>query len=96
MKRCTGVRLQDGTELLADVVVANPDLPYVYEQLLEAPAEAQAEIDSEVKRLNKYGRPFVPISLLTRWRLIGYFPILYNPYLGSDILPNSRSISGSS
>lgn len=56
-KRCTGVRLKGGEELMADVVVANPDLPYVYEELLEAPAEAQAEIDSEVTRLNKYAHP---------------------------------------
>jgi len=33
-RRATGVTLVDGQELRADVVVANADLPYVYQQLL--------------------------------------------------------------
>ncbi len=39
--RVTGVRLADGRRLAADVIVANADLPYVYDQLLpeRAPAE---------------------------------------------------------
>jgi len=32
--RATGVVLEDGTRLSADVVVANADLPYVYDRLL--------------------------------------------------------------
>ncbi|GAQ81597.1 phytoene dehydrogenase [Klebsormidium nitens] len=32
-----GVLLDDGTSIPADVVVANPDLPYVYEHLLDGP-----------------------------------------------------------
>lgn len=39
--RATGVVLADGTRLAADVVVANADLPYVYQHLLPAEAEAQ-------------------------------------------------------
>ncbi|UCC61974.1 MAG: phytoene desaturase, partial [Anaerolineae bacterium] len=40
-KRATGVLLEDGRRLSADVVVANADLPYVYRELLpdSAPAE---------------------------------------------------------
>jgi phytoene desaturase len=39
--RATGVVLQDGSRLRADVVVANADLPYVYSHLLPDEAEAQ-------------------------------------------------------
>ena len=39
--RATGVLLEDGALLGADVIVANADLPYVYSQLL--PDEAEAE-----------------------------------------------------
>ena len=38
--RATGVVLQDGSRLRADVVVANADLPYVYSHLLPGEAEA--------------------------------------------------------
>jgi phytoene desaturase len=38
--RATGVVLQDGSRLRADVVVANADLPYVYSHLLPDEAEA--------------------------------------------------------
>ena len=38
--RATGVVLQDGSRLRADVVVANADLPYVYSHLLPNEAEA--------------------------------------------------------
>jgi phytoene desaturase len=38
--RATGVVLQDGSRLRADVVVANADLPYVYSHLLPDKAEA--------------------------------------------------------
>jgi phytoene desaturase len=37
--RATGVHLQDGSRLAADVVVANADLPYVYRDLLPSSAE---------------------------------------------------------
>jgi len=42
--RATGVRLADGRLFAADIVVANADLPYVYRNLLTAPAD-QAEAD---------------------------------------------------
>jgi phytoene desaturase len=38
--RATGVVLQDGSRLSADVIVANADLPYVYSNLLPDSAEA--------------------------------------------------------
>jgi phytoene desaturase len=39
--RATGVLLQDGTDLAADVIVANADLPYVYSRLLPESATAR-------------------------------------------------------
>ena len=39
--RATGVELEDGTHLEADIIVANADLPYVYSHLLPDEAEAQ-------------------------------------------------------
>ena len=39
-KQATGVALQDGSHLTADVIVANADLPYVYRELLPDKAEA--------------------------------------------------------
>jgi phytoene desaturase len=38
--RATGVELQDGSRLAADVIVANADLPYVYSHLLPDEVEA--------------------------------------------------------
>jgi phytoene desaturase len=40
VNRATGVVLQDGSRLSADVIVANADLPYVYSNLLPDSAEA--------------------------------------------------------
>lgn len=41
-KRVRGVRLSDGSEIEADVVLANADLPYVYRQLLPDEPMARA------------------------------------------------------
>jgi phytoene desaturase len=40
-RRATGVLLEDGTRLSADVVIANADLPYVYDRLLPDRREAE-------------------------------------------------------
>ena len=42
-RKVTGVKLEDGTVLEADVVVANPDIPRVFDDLLESVPEAAAE-----------------------------------------------------
>ena len=42
-RKVTGVKLEDGTVLDADVVVANPDIPRVFDDLLESVPEAAAE-----------------------------------------------------
>lgn len=39
--RATGVLLEDGRRMTADVILANADLPYVYRELLPDQAEAQ-------------------------------------------------------
>ena len=42
-----GVRLACGEEVAADLVVANPDVPYVFDQLLDFPGtrkEAERQV----------------------------------------------------
>ena len=45
-KRATGVKLEDGTEVSADVVLCNADLPYAYRNLM----------DPAVTRLRRAGK----------------------------------------
>ena len=59
-RKVTGVKLEDGMVLDADVVVANPDIPRVFDDLLESVPEAAAE----ASRQNKWITP-VPSSSLT-------------------------------
>ncbi|HET7010018.1 MAG TPA: phytoene desaturase family protein [Anaerolineales bacterium] len=61
-----GVLLEDGRELPADVVVANADLPYVYEQLLPG--------DGRARRLRKLHYSFSAISFL--WGVDRTYPEL--------------------
>ena len=73
----TGVILQDGRELNADVVVANADLPYVYRELLPDDGKAQ--------RLNskKHGCS----ALVFYWGLDKQYPQLgtHNLFMADDI-----------
>ncbi len=39
-RRATGLRLADGRHLAGDIIVANADLPYTYQHLLDDPKEA--------------------------------------------------------
>jgi phytoene desaturase len=50
--RTTGVTLEDGRRISADLVMANADLPYVYTSLL--PQDDQAQADIERLARNKY------------------------------------------
>ncbi len=45
--QATGVELEDGRRIPADVVIANADLPYVYNHLLDDPKEAR-KLDKKV------------------------------------------------
>ncbi|HEX5385642.1 MAG TPA: phytoene desaturase family protein [Gemmatimonadales bacterium] len=64
-RRVTGVVLDDGTRLAADLVVANADLPYVYERLLGEPYPgiAKKEFSCSVVLLNLGVRRTYPALL---------------------------------
>lgn len=75
--RATGVTLDGGERLRADVVVANADLPYVYQELL--PADGMT---SRLKRL-KYGCS----ALMFYWGVDRRYPQLgpHNLFFAEDI-----------
>lgn len=74
--RATGVTLQDGETLRADLIIANADLPYVYEQLLPD--------DGSAKRLN--GKKFTSSALMFYWGVDKKYPQLlhHNVFLAGD------------
>jgi phytoene desaturase len=74
--RATGVILEDGTRLSADVVVANADLPYVYDQLL--PDRAAAE------RLER--KKYTCSAIMFYWGVDKVYPQLgvHNVFLSGD------------
>ena len=74
--RARGVLLEDGQRLEADVVVANADLPYVYDHLL--PDRRPAE---RLKRLQ-----YTSSTLMFYWALNRVYPQLahHNVFLGGD------------
>jgi phytoene desaturase len=74
--RATGVVLEDGGRIGADIVVANADLPYVYERLL--PDTAQAE---RLRRKN-----YTCSTLMFYWATDVSYPLLehHNVWLRGD------------
>lgn len=77
-----GVRLQNGEELRADVVVANPDLPYVYDKLL---AGQYKSADNEAAKMRDdldYSCGMIEFC----WALSEPLPQLaqHNVFLGAD------------
>ena len=87
----TGVRLAGGEVLRADVVVANPDLPYVYEQLLPG---GGAAYEAEAARLDSMD--YSASVLAFNWalkaplpRLLHHNVFLANDYEGSWVRPCS-------
>jgi phytoene desaturase len=82
--RARGVRLADGRELQADVLVANADLPYVYDQLLPP--------DGEARRLGKLRYSFSAISFF--WGVDRTYPELgpHTLFLADDYLGTFRAI----
>jgi phytoene desaturase len=74
--RAKGVILEDGRRLQADVVIANADLPYVYDQLL--PDRRAAE---RLKRLK-----YTSSTLMYYWAMDKVYPELahHNVFLGGD------------
>jgi phytoene desaturase len=82
--RAAGVRLSDGSELEADVVLANADLPYVYQRLL--PDDAMAS------RLSR--KQFSCSAISFFWGMDTTFEDLgpHTLFLADDARANSRSI----
>jgi phytoene desaturase len=72
----TGVVLQDGSFLSADVIVANADLPYVYSHLL--PAKAEANHLEDLK--------YTCSSIMFYWGVDQVYPQLgtHNVFLAGD------------
>jgi phytoene desaturase len=75
-ERATGVVLADGSRLPADLIVANADLPYVYDKLL--PDRAMAE------RINRM--KFTCSALMFYWGVDKVYPQLgtHNVFLAGD------------
>lgn len=75
-RRATGVTLQDGTRLAADVVIANADLPYVYRELLP--------LDGEASRLDHL--LYTSSAVMFYWATDRTFPELdvHNVWLAND------------
>jgi len=74
--RATGVILEDGRRLPADLIVANADLPYVYDKLL--PDRAEAERIDRMK--------FTCSALMFYWGVDKIYPQLgmHNVFLAGD------------
>ncbi len=74
--RVSGVELEDGRELSADVFVGNADLPYIYRKLLPASAEAQ-------KLANK---KYTCSTIMFYWGLDKVYPQIghHNVFLAGD------------
>lgn len=74
--RATGVVLEDGSRLRADVIIANADLPYVYRDLLPDRAEAE-----RLERLK-----YTCSAIMFYWGMDRVFPQLgtHNVFLSGD------------
>ncbi len=82
--RATGVMLEDGTQMTADVVVANADLPYVYRELLPDSAEAD--------RLER--KKYTCSAIMFYWGVDQVYPQLgaHNVFLSGDYRASFDSI----
>jgi phytoene desaturase len=79
--RAIGVVLEDGTRVPADIIVANADLPYVYDRLLPHPAAKH-----EAKNLKQ--KKYTSSAVMFYWGLDRRFdkemPIHHNIFLAED------------
>ena len=74
--RATGVILEDGRRMTADVIVANADLPYVYRSLLPDPGPAK-QLDN---------KKYTCSAIMFYWGVDKTYPVLdhHNVFLASD------------
>ena len=83
-KRTKGIRLLEGTEVEADIVVANADLPYVYRELL--PDKKRSKQIDKMK--------FSCSAIVFHWALDKVYPQLshHNVFLSADYKGNLDKI----
>lgn len=83
-KRATGVRLRSGELLEADVIVANPDIPFVYQSMMEADALSSVAIAAEAARMDKleYSCGVIAYNWCLQGQIAGL--LQHNVFLGSD------------
>jgi len=83
-KKAKGIRLLEGTEINADVVVANADLPYVYRELLP-----DRKRSKQIDRMK-----FSCSAIVFHWALDKVYPQLghHNVFLSADYKENLDKI----
>ena len=81
-QRVTGVRLENGEFLNADVVVANPDLPCVWEQMIDHETFPEAKKEAERWEDAEYSCSVIEFN----WCLDATVPdlLLHNVFLSGD------------
>jgi phytoene desaturase len=82
--RATGVVLEDGSKVQADIVVANADLPYVYDKLLPDRGLAKRMMDKQ----------FTCSTIMFYWGVDTVYPQLahHNVFLSGDYKASSDRI----
>jgi len=87
-KQVTGVEMADGTFFPSDIVLANADLPYVYQELLPH--------GNEVRRINKLG--YTCSALVFHWGMDTVMPGLeqHNVYVSDNYRENIEEVFGGS
>ncbi len=75
--KVTGLLLEDGRELSADIFVGNADLPYIYDQLLPDRAEAKKLIEEKL---------YTCSTIMFYWGVDKEYPQIahHNVFLGGD------------
>ena len=81
-RRVRGVELEGGEVLLADLVVANPDLPYVFDSLLAGGGEADLDAEAERVGAMEYSASVIAFNMAVKGPLANL--LHHNVFLSSD------------
>lgn len=92
-RRANGIRLESGKTVNADLIIANADLPYVYDQLLP-----DSKMNKGLKKME-----YSCSAIVFHWGVSKIYPqldqhsiFLNEPYKeGMDVIFNEKSVSGS-